>query len=162
MRYLFLAVFAPLIVVPAVAVTSHTAFAKPSVFERIKGTWRGGGRIKLAGGRTRRISCRAYYTVRRTGRGLGLAIRCASSSNRIEIRASLTNNNGRLSGRWEERNFNASGSVSGSAKAGRINMRVSGSLNGSMRISFGRSQQSVQISTSTAELRGVSISLRRR
>jgi len=44
-----------------------------------------------------------------------LSLRCASPSNRIELRASLVSRGDRLTGTWEERSYNASGNVSGVA-----------------------------------------------
>ncbi len=72
-----------------------------SVFETMNGTWRGSGRIKLANGRARRISCRAYYNVKNKGHNLGLAIRCASSDSKIELLARLRETNGKISGTWK-------------------------------------------------------------
>ena len=136
--------------------------AKPSgLFNNFTGTWRGSGRIRLQGGRSNRISCRAYYTVRRGGSRLGLAIRCASTSNKIELRAVVFDNGGRLSGTWEERTFNASGAVTGNVRPGRLSMSVNGAITGSMNISYSGSRQSVDISTAGSQLQGISITLRR-
>ena len=55
----------------------------------LSGTWAGGGQVRLDDGRTERVSCRAYYTPRDGGSGLGLALRCASPSYKIELRSSL-------------------------------------------------------------------------
>ena len=60
---------------------------------------------------------RAFYTTKDDGAGLGLAIRCASTSNKIELRATLIYSGGKISGKWEERQFNAGGSVTGSCGA---------------------------------------------
>ena len=67
------------------------------------------------GGNAEALKCRAYYTPKDAGASVGLAIRCASPSNKIELRATLTSAGGRVSGNWEERTFNAMGDVSGQA-----------------------------------------------
>jgi hypothetical protein len=141
---------------------STSATAKPSgIFQKLSGTWRGRGRITLAGGNSQKISCRAYYNVKNSGEGLGFAIRCASPGNKFELRARIKDTNGRLSGTWEERTFNATGQVSGSASPNVVNLRINGSVSGSVRISYSNSRQKVSISTATDSLRGIAINLRR-
>lgn len=139
-----------------------SATAKPSgIFHKLSGTWRGQGRITLAGGNSQNISCRAYYSVKNSGEGLGFAIRCASPGNKIELRARIKDTNGRLSGTWEERTFNATGQVSGSVSPSVVNLRIDGAVSGSVRISYSNSRQQVSISTATESLRGIAINLRR-
>jgi len=132
-----------------------------SVFQRLNGTWRGAGRINLTNGRARRISCRAYYNVKNSGHNLGLAIRCASSDGKIELRARLRETNGKISGTWEERTFNAAGNVYGAARNGRLNLSIDGSVSGSLNIAFSARRQRVSITTATQELKGIAINLRR-
>ena len=67
----------------------------------------------------------------------------------------------RISGTWEERTYNASGTASGTASPGRISISVSGSIRGSMIVNYSSSRQSVSISTSGSPLQRVSISLTR-
>ena len=142
--------------------TSSNANAKSTgVFQSLKGSWRGTGRVLLSGGNSQRISCRAYYSVKNNGVGLGFAIRCAAPDNKIELRGRLNDSNGRLSGTWEERTFNAVGNVTGTARTGRISLSIDGAVSGSMQISYGGRQQSVSISTATTGLKGISIKLRR-
>lgn len=130
-------------------------------FAQLSGSWNGGGKVQFADGKSERISCRAYYNPK-GGDELGLAIRCASTSYKIEIRASLQNENGRLSGRWEERTFNAQGDVTGRASHGSIRMSINGGgLSGSMSVSYGGSSQAVSISTEGTNLKGVTINLSR-
>jgi hypothetical protein len=139
----------------------HADAKSASVFQRLNGTWRGSGRINLANGRARRISCRAYYNVKNKGQNLGLAIRCASSDSKIELLARLRETNGKISGTWEERTFNAAGNVYGAARNGRLNLSIDGSVSGTMNISFSKRRQRVSIKTATQELRGIAINLRR-
>jgi len=132
--------------------------ANPSPFDTLLGSWRGSGRIMLDSG-PERLSCNAYYTG--GGSQLGMAIRCKSDSSSVEIRSKLSLSGNRLTGNWEERTYNASGSASGIATPGRISIRVSGSITGSMVVNFSRTSQSVSISTSGSPLQSVSISLTR-
>jgi len=151
---------APVSVTPAYSQTTLVKAASP--FSGLVGSWSGGGKVRFSDGKSERISCRAYYNPKDSGDELGLAIRCASVSYKIEIRATLLNENGKLSGRWEERTFNAEGDVTGRASSGNIRMDiVGGGLTGSMSVSYGSSTQAVSISTEGLSLKGVTISLSR-
>jgi len=132
--------------------------ANPSPFDSLLGSWRGSGQVRLNTG-VERLSCNAYYTG--GGTQLGLAIRCKSDSSTVEIRSKLSLSGNRLTGNWEERTYNASGSASGTATPGRISIRVSGSVSGSMVVKYSRTSQSVSIATSGSPLQSVSISLTR-
>jgi hypothetical protein len=147
----------------APAVWAQTTLVRSAgSFSLLSGSWSGGGQVRFSDGKVERISCRAYYNPKGAGEELGLAIRCASTSYKIEIRANLQNDNGRLTGRWEERTFNAEGDVTGKATSGNITMAISGGgLSGSMSVSYGQSSQSVSISTEGTNLKGVTISLSR-
>lgn len=129
-----------------------------SPFDSLLGSWRGSGTMRLKSG-TERLSCNAYYTG--GGKQLGLAIRCNAPSGKVEIRSKLSLSGNRLSGNWEERTYNASGAASGTAKPGRISIRVSGTVRGSMVVTYSKSSQSVSISTTGTSLQGVSIRLTR-
>ena len=133
--------------------------ADPSPFETLLGSWGGSGEIHLDKGRTERIKCNAYYTG--GGAELGLAIRCQSDSYKIEIRSKLSYSGGRLSGNWEERTFNASGTAAGTASPSRISLAIKGGVSGTMLVNFTKSSQSVSISTQGIPLQGVRISLAR-
>jgi len=80
-------------------------------FDSLLGTWTGSGRLVLQGGQREDIKCNAYYTG--GGSKLRLAVRCASASYKVEIRSKLTRAGDEISGTWEERTYNAAGSVSG-------------------------------------------------
>ncbi|MGK2923375.1 MAG: hypothetical protein ACSLE4_11440 [Methyloceanibacter sp.] len=129
-----------------------------SPFDTLLGTWRGSGKVQLNSG-MERLTCNAYYTG--GGSQLGMAIRCKSESSNVEIRSKLSLSGTRITGNWEERTYNASGSASGTAKPGRISINVSGSIRGSMVVNYSSSRQSVSISTSGSPLQKVSINLTR-
>ncbi len=140
-------------------ILGFTGRAEASPFDTLLGSWGGSGEIRLDKGRKERIKCNAYYTG--GGSQLGLAIRCQSDSYKIEIRSKLSYSGGRLTGNWEERTFNASGSASGSATDSAIKLAISGPVTGSMNVNFTKSRQSVSITTQGTALQGVSITLGR-
>ena len=128
-------------------------------FAGLNGTWRGSGQIRLAGGSSEALKCVAYYTPK-DSTSVGLAIRCASASNKIELRANLVAQGGRISGSWEERTFNAAGEVSGQSSGNRLSLSiVGGGFSGSMSVSTSGGSQTVSITTEGIGLKGVNISL---
>jgi hypothetical protein len=151
-------IFLATAVVAGLFITTPSQQAEASPFDTLLGTWRGSGTVRLNTG-TERLSCNAYYTG--GGQRLGMAIRCTSPSGKVEIRSKLSLSGNQLSGNWEERTYNASGAASGTANPGKLNIRVSGSIRGSMVVNYSRSSQSVSISTSGSPLQGVSIRLTR-
>jgi hypothetical protein len=73
----------------------------------------------------------------------------------------LSQSGGRITGTWEERTFNASGSAVGQASGSKINLQISGGVSGTMSVSYSSSRQSVAISTQGIALKSVTISLSR-
>ena len=118
-------------------IISGGAIAAPadSSFDGLLGAWSGSGQVRYQSGDTEGIRCNAYYTG--GGPKLGLAIRCKSASNDIEIRGALTHQGEKVSGTWEERTFNASGEASGRMAAGRLNLSIAGGgFSGTMSVSY--------------------------
>lgn len=131
-------------------------------FSGLSGTWRGAAEIRLQSGSSETLKCFAYYTPKPTGAELGLAIRCASASNKIELRAQLTAEAGKVSGRWEERTYNAAGDVTGQAHEGRLTLTIEGgAFKGSMAVRTNGTSQNVSIKTEGIALQGVNINLSR-
>src|SRR4051794_15594685 len=102
----------------ATLMSASAASAGP--FDTLGGSWSGAGNIRLEGGRSEGLKCKAYYTPH--GGTMGLALRCASASNKIELRAKLNSNGNQVSGSWEERTFNLAGSASGQAAGNTIRL----------------------------------------
>jgi hypothetical protein len=148
--------------VPAAAPAAAGPAVKSAPFAELTGAWNGSGQIRLEGGKTERVTCKAYYTPKDEGAAIGIALRCASTSYSIDLRSNLESVNGRVTGNWEERTFNAAGNVTGRASNGNVSVAISGGgLSGSMSVSFGGTSQQVSITTSGTALKGVSISLQK-
>ena len=150
-----------LLAVVAIALSPGGGASAGGPFEQLAGTWSGKGKVTFEGGKSEALACTAYYVSRDAGAGLGLAIRCASTSYKAEIRSNLRYASGKVSGQWEERNFNAAGDASGVVTPERMNLRITGAITGSVTITQAGSKQSVSISTGSGGLSGVSISLSR-
>jgi hypothetical protein len=147
----------------ALAIVAFVTPATANPLNRYIGTWTGSGSVKLDSGKSESISCKAYYTSPNGGSQLNVAIRCANPSNKIEMRADLIYSGGSVSGTWEERTFNATGAVSGTASEASLKLSINGAINGSMSVSLNNNRQNVNISTagSGSGLSGVKISLKR-
>ena len=77
---------------------------------------------------------------------MGLALRCASASNKIDLRATLNSTGSRIAGNWEERTFNVSGSASGQASGNAIELAIdAGVLSGSMNVTTNGKTQTISV-----------------
>lgn len=128
-------------------------------FAPLIGAWNGSGQIKFSGGSSEALKCRAYYTAK-DANAVGLSIRCASTSAKIELRANLNSASGAVSGTWEERTFNAMGQVSGHASPNRLNLAVSGGgFSATMAVGISGANHTVSIQTQGVGFTNVSINM---
>lgn len=138
---------------------SATAAVEPGL-GALAGAWRGDGTMFFESGQDESISCNGYYK----GSGsLSIVIRCKGSSSNFELRSKLEANGDKISGSWEERTYNAAGEVSGTTSPGKLDIQFSGSLTGTLEMSYSPSSQSVSVSVGTkgAGIKGVRVSLNR-
>lgn len=150
------------VVAAAVVLPNAAPAAAESPFTALSGSWTGAGQVRFSGGSSEALKCRAYYTPKDAGTSMGLAIRCASPSTQINLRATLNYSSGKISGLWEERTFNASGEVEGQASTGKLSMSITGGgFSGSMSVGTTGTNQSVVIQTEGIGLRSVNINLSR-
>ncbi|MEQ1694564.1 MAG: hypothetical protein ABL901_01870 [Hyphomicrobiaceae bacterium] len=151
-----------------VAVVIGTALAAPvsaragdGAIVALVGNWSGNAQATLDSGQTETMRCKGYYTGQGPD-GLGIAIRCANASSKIDLRATLTFDNGAVSGNWEERTYNAAGSVSGKSSPNKVNLAITGGgLTAAMAVNITGASHSVSISTQGTGLKGVNISFNR-
>lgn len=134
--------------------------ANSNPFATLLGSWGGSGLITMQDGKKERIKCTAYYTG--GGTQLGLAIYCKSSTQDVKMRGKISYNGGTLSGTWEERNFNATGDINGTASKNRIAMRIGGNVSGKMVVAYSKNRQRVTISTDGIGLKSVNVTMSRR
>jgi hypothetical protein len=132
-----------------------------SPFAQLAGNWHGSGTVRLSDGKSERLSCRGTYAQKSGGAELSLAIRCQSENNKIEMKSALTDEGGRLSGRWSERNFGLEGELNGRSGANKLSLQISGQLQGSMTLAVNGSSHRVTISTVGPGFKSVSIDFSR-
>jgi hypothetical protein len=147
----------------AFALTSAIAAAPAGgPFGEFKGSWSGGGHIRLDDRKIENLQCKAYYSPRGDGLSVGVALRCVSASTKIELRAKLSSRGNQVSGSWEERTYNASGTVIGVASSNRLQLTINGGgLTGAMTVTTREKGQSISVHTAGAPVKGINISLRR-
>ena len=139
----------------------HHALAADNPFPGLVGSWSGPGEATLDSGQVEKMACKGYYTGQGDG-GIGIAIRCANPSSKIDLRATLIYANGDVSGNWEERTYNAGGTVSGKASADKVNLKIEGGgLDASMTVAINGATHLVSIATQGTGLKGVKINLTR-
>jgi hypothetical protein len=138
-----------------------TAAWAATSFNDLAGTWRGEGRVHLIGGQSEALSCKAYFTTKEEGAALGIALACASASNKIDLRASLVQAGAAISGTWEERSFNSTGSVAGTFDDDRIQLAIDGTLKASMSITLEGRSQLISIATDGTGFKSVDLELER-
>ena len=136
--------------------------ASAAKFNALGGVWSGGGKLRIAGGRSERLKCKGYYNPKGGGVRLGMAIRCASTSYKLELRSQLKVSGSRVTGSWEERNFNATGQIIGSSRPGRLALSASGSVSAGLFVTYGKKRQTVRLSGKFGSFRGLTLVLRRR
>lgn len=134
-----------------------------NLFIAMAGFWTGPGHIQYEGYPSEALQCKAYYTTKSQLNHLSIVLRCASSSNKIELRAQLTAEGDALAGTWEERTFNVNGNVTGLIKGRQISLSIEGGgFSATMSVEQDRANQTVGITTKGVAFNGVSVSLTRR
>ena len=133
-------------------------------FNRLAGHWSGSGTIDMSSGARERIKCRAAYDVLGDQRQLQLNLRCASESYKFDLRASAAYSGGAIAGNWSESTRGVGGTISGRADGERFHVVARAmSFVATLTLVTHGGYQSVSIRTQDpqADIRGVSISLRR-
>jgi hypothetical protein len=155
-------------ILTAAAAAGLLAFAAPvaveaagSPFAALNGSWSGGGVITMASGVKERIRCRARYDVNGSGSAVDLRLRCASDSFTFELQSNAGYQNGAVSGNWAETTRGVGGSLEGSARGNRIDVRVSGVISALLAVSTNANQQSISIQAPGTEMASVAISMSR-
>ncbi|MFM1816032.1 MAG: hypothetical protein RLZ98_2727 [Pseudomonadota bacterium] len=131
-------------------------------FGALIGTWRGEGQVVFEGGQSERLSCNTYYVEKDKGLRLSLVIRCANASaGKIEMRGTLDHLDGKLTGTWEERTFNASGTATGGIAGNQIHLSFAGALNGTLTTLLTNDTQSIFVRSQGSTLSTINIVLKK-
>jgi hypothetical protein len=138
--------------------------AAPSAgpFEGLEGLWGGSGTVTYASGTKERLRCRVQYVIAQNIDTLSQALRCASDSYNFQINALYVHQNGTITGNWDEKYLEISGTITGRASAGLI----SGNLHGpgflaSVVVDTNGNSQTVRIAAEDQEIREVAVVVRK-
>jgi hypothetical protein len=134
--------------------------AAPSALAPLVGAWTGTGSIRLESGQSEAVKCKVYYTDR--GAQVGVALRCASSGAKIDLRATLNSAGAKISGTWEERQFNAAGLLTGTANGSRLMLDMDGGgIKANVLVATNGANQTLTISADNGGFRNVNIAFAR-
>lgn len=151
----------------AVAVASILALvgsagaASAGPFDGLEGVWGGSGVVTYSSGTRERLRCRVQY-INASADNLSQALRCASDSYNFQINAIYVHNNGNITGRWDEKYLDISGTITGNAIAGRIegNLHGPGFL-ASVDVNTNGTEQTVTIAAEGQEIQEVAVEVRK-
>lgn len=140
------------------------AAAQSGPFATLDGAWSGTGQISFSDGRTERVRCRAEYAVGGAGNQIEQSLRCASDSYNFVLHSNARSQGGQITGTWSEATRNLSGTLSGHASRGHIQVRAeAGPVVVGLTLIASGNQQSVTIQPQgQSEITRASIRMTRR
>lgn len=131
-------------------------------FDRLSGSWSGGGTISMNDGHNERIRCKAVYEVVPSGIILHQNLKCASDSYKFEVRSSLQADGSSLTGTWSELSRQVTGRVTGTISGDQISTSVDGTgFSATLNLTTRGNSQVVSIAPSGTDIRSVQIDLKR-
>ena len=149
-----------MLAIAALLITTPATAEAP--LDALNGSWAGGGTLTFEAGDSEKLNCNGYYKGA-GGQNLSVVIRCKGPATSFELRSKLSVNGDKVSGSWEERTYNATGGASGTSSPGKLQVNFSGSLTGTLSMSYSASGVSVSVSVGTAGagIKGAQVSLHR-
>ncbi len=128
--------------------------------ENLAGRWTGDGRLGFKDGKAETVSCRATYFVDSGTAELKQNIRCASASGKIEVKSSVTEKNGALTGTWTELIYSMTGELTGQVTPRGLRVAVKGpDLDANMDIIVKDTKQIIEIQFHNTTLVGLTLIL---
>ena len=141
----------------ASALLSGAAYAES--LGGLAGYWQGTGRVVLESGHEQ-VKCTATNKASANGAELRMSWRCASGSFNIYVIGQLQVNGSVLSGTWEERTYNVSGTVSGRVSPELVTAHITGGgFTGTITIETRGSVQRVVFTPREGGVKGVTVTL---
>lgn len=126
----------------------------------LAGRWSGWGSIRMESGAAEQVKCVVTYVVPPSGSEVTQNLRCASQSFRIDAVASLGVKGADVVGRWEERTYDARGSVSGRLTESGLSLSITGdSFSAAMAVAVAGCKQSITIAPRGFEIQKISVGL---
>ena len=148
-------------IAPLAALDTPSAPAPPAAWPpaAVLGRWTGEGRLGFREGKFETVKCRVTY-IADDDKILKQTVRCATAGANVEVKSSITEASGALSGTWEETVYNLHGDISGltTPKGFRVQVK-SDSLNANMDLIVSDAKQVIEIQFFNSTLLGLSIAL---
>ena len=131
-----------------------------SPFEKLSGRWVGEGRLGVRNNATEQVKCRVTYVLSSPVDQLQQTIRCASGSDSIEVRSTVTHAAGNLTGTWTELVRNMHGEITGTVTPRGFKVNVQGEgLKANMDIVVLGAKQVIEIQFIDGSLIGLTLIL---
>ena len=119
-------------------------------FSEFAGYWSGSADGEVSSGKRERLRCTTNNSLK-DGGSLRMVLRCANATGvSLQIYATIAQSAGKVSGTWEERTYNISGTVSGSMTTSALKARVH-SPNFKASISVQRTGSTLNVSVIPSE-----------
>ncbi len=113
-------------------------------FDQLNGDWTGGGMVTPSRGDPEKLDCKVAYDV--AGNNVTQTLLCTGVDNQFDAKTKFKYKGGKISGSWNEKTFDASGSVSGSAIGRLVHARISGDkFSGRMSINVSDAGHTINI-----------------
>lgn len=146
----------------ALAGSATVAARSGGLFDSLAGQWSGSGTVADNKGHTEPIRCKVTYAVSGDKTGLNQNLTCASASYKFQVASTVYDKGGQLTGQWTEKTRGVTGSVSGSISGNEIVTTVNGGgFTASLSVALRGNTQAVSIRPQGADVRAITMSLRR-
>ena len=127
--------------------------------DHLAGNWQGRGTVDRSDGTRENLRCQASYA---SAGSVSMSLKCASDSYNFELRSSIKNDSGKLSGTWSELTRRLEGSLSGKIDGDTMRATVnSDRFSAFMNVRTVGGNQAVTIESPGSTIAKVSISLRK-
>ncbi len=93
-------------------------------FDQLKGDWKGGGIVVQDDGQPKKVTCSVKYAV--TGGNVAQTLHCIGEDYEVNTTLKVTDKAGKIKGSWNESVYDASGTVTGTAKDNTIHALIAG------------------------------------
>ena len=143
------------------AFSAAPAVSAGGPFQGLEGVWGGNGVVTYSSGTKERLRCRVQYTLSNEN-SISQALRCASDSYNFQINAIYVHKDGAITGRWDEKYLEVSGTITGTASAGLI----SGNLHGpgflaAVEVNTTGNMQTVTIAAEGQDIKEVAVEVKK-
>ncbi len=108
----------------AVRAEAASPAASGDPFDQLKGDWKGSGVVILDSGEKKKVDCTTDYKV--AGSNVTQTLHCKGEDYEVNTLLKVTDKSGKIKGTWNESVYDASGTVSGTAKGDTIHAVISG------------------------------------